>query len=758
MSSRFGRAVTTSLLGTLVATSALVAAAWGWFDQAILSDLPTDLSDLRTFRPLTACEIADKDGAVVDSFYLERRFWVELDSLPDHVWQSFIAAEDQHFFEHPGIDLIGITRAVLANFRSGDKTQGGSTLTQQLVKNLLLSPEKSYVRKIKEIVLSWRLERELTKREILQLYVNFVFLGSGNYGVEAAARDYFGRPAKDLDAGEAALLAGLVPAPSRYSPRRDPEIAKWRRSLVLGRMVDEGWIDPVDAIDYDDAPVLSTERGGGEVRGDATAYVTMVRREIRRLFGPDEPFTRGMRIVTAYDPAVQRAAIEATDRAMSDHLERQGPRAVLDRAYQGDAPPDPIEPCFVARVPRGKDLGALETATRTWVLRSPDRSASVFDERQGMPRPLGSQVWGGELLAVCRDGDGDAVVLDRRPWAQSAAVVVENATGAIVAITGGSDVTLEGFVRGAQARRQPGSSFKPYVYGTALAHGRTQLDTVIDAPLFLPAGGGKVWSPKNYGGGFAGAVTLRRAMASSLNTVAVRLALEVGPAEIARVAKGLGVKTPLRTDLTMALGSSEVTPLDQAMGYAALARLGVPVEPVWISRVEDGTGEVVGRAGGPMLLESGTTRILPGAPGARVLPAGVAYELVDVLREVVRAGTARRAWVEGYDRAGKTGTTNNCVDAWFVGTTPRYTVAVWVGTDGTGTLGERETGGKAALPAWISIVDALPDQQGLQFPVPDDAVRVQTSSGLLGFVRGEVPDEALPGVRRVDGPLPALPR
>lgn len=738
--------------------SALVAAAWGWFDRTVLSDLPTDLADLRHYRPLTACEIADRDGNTVDSFYLERRFWVDLDTLPDHVWQSFIAAEDQHFFEHPGIDLLGITRAGVANFRSGAKTQGGSTLTQQLVKNLLLSPEKSYVRKLKEIVLSWRLERELTKREILQLYVNFVFLGSGNYGVEAAARDYFGRPAKDLDPGEAALLAGLVPAPSRYSPRRDPEIARWRRSLVLGRMVDEGWLDPVDAIDYDDAPVLAVERGGGEVLGDATAYVTLVRREIRRLFGPDEPFTRGMRILTGYDPAVQHVAVAATEAATRKHLERQGPRAVLDRAYRGDDPPDPVDACFVARVPRDKDFGRLRTATRTWTLRPKDHWANVFDERAGRPAPLHQQVWGGELLAVCREGDGDAVTLDRRPWAQSAAAVVENATGRIVAITGGSDVTLEGFVRGAQARRQPGSSFKPYVYGSALAHGRTQLDAVVDGPLYLPAGGGKVWSPKNYGGGYAGKVTLRRAIASSLNTVAVRLALEVGPAEIARVARSLGVKTPLRTDLTMALGSSEVTPLDQAMAYSSIARLGVPIEPVWIGKVLDGEGEVLGEAGGPMRSEGGTTRILPGAPGKRVLEPGVAYELLDMLREVVRAGTARRAWVEGYDRAGKTGTTNNCVDAWFVGTTPLYTVAVWVGTDGTGTLGESETGGRAALPAWIEIVDALPDQKGLQFPVPDDAVRVRTASGVLGFVRGNVPRDALPAVWHGDGPLPELPR
>jgi penicillin-binding protein 1A len=386
-SSRFGRAVTTALLGTLVASSALVAAGWEWFDRTVLSDLPADLSDLRNFRPLTACEIADKDGVTLDSFYLERRFWVDLDTLPDHVWQSYIAAEDQHFFEHPGIDLLGITRALLANFRAGGKTQGGSTLTQQLVKNLLLTPEKSYVRKLKEIVLSWRLERELTKREILQLYVNFVFLGAGNYGVEAAARDYFGRSAKDLDPGEAALLAGLVPAPSRYSPRRDPEIARWRRSLVLGRMVDEGWIDPVDAIDYDDAPVLTAEKGGGEVRGDATAYVTMVRREIRRLFGPDEPFTRGMRIVTAYDPAVQRAAIRSTEQAVTDHLARQGPPRRPRPRVQGRRPAGPGG--HLLRGARAAGQGPRRAAHRHAHLGAPQRRPVGVGVRRARRPPAG---------------------------------------------------------------------------------------------------------------------------------------------------------------------------------------------------------------------------------------------------------------------------------------------------------------------------------------------------------------------------------
>ncbi len=737
-------------LGAVVAAGAF---GWARFDRVILSDLPEDLSELRDFRPLTAVEILDRNGARIDSFYLERRYWVSLDALPKHVWAAFVSAEDQAFFAHRGIDLGAIARALLANWRAGDEVQGGSTLTQQLVKNLLLTREKSYTRKLKEIVLAWRLERELSKNEILQLYLNYVFLGAGNYGIEAAARDYFGVPAAELDPGEAALLAGLVPAPSRYNPRRDPELARWRRSLVLARMVDDGVIDAIDAIDLDDAPVLRTERITGDDMGASTAYVSQVRREVRRLFGPETPFKVGLRLRTPYDPAIQRVAVDATEEAVRSHLERQGPRVVLERS-NGPLPADTTEACFPARVPGDRRLDALRTETATFPLRREEHWSVAFDERVARGVALRQQLRGGELLAVCRNGDG-TVSLDRLPWSESAAIVVENATGRVVAATGGTDTVLEGFVRSTQARRQPGSSFKPYVFAAALEAGRTQMDVVTDAPLFLPAGGGKIWSPKNYGGGFAGPVTLRRALAGSLNSVAVRLALEVGPSEVARIARSLGVKTPLRTDLTMALGSSEVTPLDQAMAFAAIARMGVPVEPVWIDEVGSGEGEVLSLAGDTIELE-GLPAELPGRPGPRAIDAGVAYELVDMMREVVRAGTARRAYADGLDRAGKTGTTNDFVDAWFVGFTPEHTVAVWIGTDGVATLGEDETGGRAALPAWLRIVQALPDQTGQRFAIPDEAIVVPASVGLLGFRRGHVPSAVLPRMRSGPGPLPQL--
>jgi len=392
----------------------------------------------------------------------------------------------------------------------------------------------------------------------------------------------------------------------------------------------------------------------------------------------------------------------------------------------------------------------------------------VFDEREDIAhgRPLSSQLGGGELLSVChtqpssdpkKPGGGNVVKIDNRPWSQSAAVVIENKTGRVIAITGGNDVTLEGFVRGAQAHRQPGSSFKPYVYASALEHGHTQLDVFQDAPIYLPAGNGTMWAPKNYGGGYSGPVTLRQAIARSLNTVSVRITLESGPTEVARIAHALGVKSPLRTDMTLALGSSEVTPLDQATAYSSIARLGVPIEPRFLDQVMDGDDHLLAVAGGKMKLADGSEVQLPGAPGPRALPANVVYQLIDLMRNVVQNGTGRKVYDPNYDRAGKTGTTSNCVDAWFAGYTPLYTVIVWTGTDGSGSLGASETGGKASLPAWKEIIDALPDQKGLQFAVPDEVVRIDTDQGLLGFARGHAPAKVMTKVYAGTGPLPPLP-
>ena len=767
-----------SARATALLVATVVAAAGGgaaWLQVTILSELPADLSTFRDWRPPTSCRVFGADGQLIDEFYVERRIWVDIDDLPDPVWQAFVAAEDRRFFEHPGVDMLGIARAILVNLQSDGPSQGGSTITQQLVKNLIVGDERSYERKIKEAWLAGRLERELTKREILQLYLNFVFLGSGNYGVEAAARDYFGVSAADLDPGQAALIAGLIPAPSRYSPRKNPEMAREKRAAVLRWMVEEGYVDPIDAIDYASDPVLYTPQGRGKNAAVANAYVTMVRREIRRVVGAEAAFREGLSVRTPYDADLQEVAVAAVEDALEAHRRRQGLRPVATRL-----PPDAIPAfllraeglraegpkagdCFPAVVGYERDLGALQAGGRRFPLAPDVWDTPVFTGLETGPKPFRQTLDGGEVVQVCLGDDG-ALRFDERPWAEGAAVVVENATGRVLAVTGGYDTEIEGFVRATQARRQPGSSFKPYVYAAALRDGLTQLSIVQDAPLFLPGGNGKMWSPKNYSGGYAGAIPLRKALAASLNTVSVRLALQVGPAAIAQLARDAGVQTPLRQDITIALGSSEVTPLDQAMGYTTLARLGVPVDPVWIDAIHDVHGQMVGERGGPIVLppsQPGGSPIalgtLPGAPKPRVLDAGVAYETLDMLREVVRSGTARKANLPGTDRAGKTGTTNDYVDAWFVGMTPRYTIAVWIGTDGTQTLGDSETGGRTALPAWMAIAAALPEPTSEHFPVPDAVALIPAADRWVGVRRGHLPTASLPPRRDPgDAPLPRL--
>ncbi|MCB9655660.1 MAG: PBP1A family penicillin-binding protein [Deltaproteobacteria bacterium] len=754
-----------------------------WFDRNILQTLPSDLSSLREWRPPISCQVYDAAGVLVDEFYLERRMWIHLDELPPHVKNAFVAAEDRRFYEHQGIDLLGIVRAFWVNLQSGTVRQGGSTITQQLVKNILNDKARSYQRKLREAVLAWRLEKELSKDEILEVYINYVYLGSGNYGVEAAARDYFGVPAALLDAGQAALLAGLVPAPSVYAPARYPDRAKRRREIVLMTMEDAGFIGRGEASRYLDDPasypveLLERDRVG-------VSYVTQVRRELRAIYGSDVAVQVGLKVYTPLDQRVQAVAEEAVQEALLAHTDRQGHRSTVKHlarpeweAFLARAPGLRRDPatgaverpergdCFDALVGDPVDLDQLRAGPWRFALNPLDRQARIrvtYDERLGRPpstERLESSVQAGDVLRVCQITE-DTVGLDPRPSAEGAALVMENATGRILALVGGYQSTLEGFVRATQARRQPGSSFKPYVYTQALLQGRTQLDVVVDSPLSLPGAAGRRWAPKNYGGRYFGPITIRRALAKSLNSVAIRLLLEVGADAVVSRAAALGVRSPLRADPTLALGSSEVTLLDQVRAYSALARMGIAMEPVYIDKVIGPKGRVIGVAGRvvPDANEDGDTDwpLLPGPSPRRALPAAVSYEIVDMMGEVVRAGTARRAFKRGYERAGKTGTTNNNVDAWFVGFTPRYTVGVWVGTDGNESLGDKETGGRAALPAWISIVEALPASPDDAFPVPDDAVLVESEGQWVGLVRGSVPAAYAPYRDPGRAPLPAL--
>ncbi len=776
--------------------------AWDWFDREILSTLPPDLGRETDFRIPCSVQVYDSAGERVDSFYLERRVWVPIDQLPEHVWQAFVASEDRRFFEHRGVDPIGIARALAVNLRGGETRQGGSTITQQLVKNLLVGKERSYRRKLREAVLAYRLDDELDKMQLLELYVNFIALGSGNYGVEAAAQDYFGVSARELDVGQAAMLAGLVPAPSRYSPRHDPQLAAQRRENVLRLMVQQGFTTPAEASRHLADPVVVPRTSAS--KGLNAAYLTETRREIRRLFGGELAYAEGLQVHTPLDSRVQRIAEEAVRDGLSELEARQGARGPVRRIPEearagflarGDGLPLDAQTRAVRAPVAGECFsvvaddatGAVSAGPFRFALHPDDLSARVRTGIGTPARPLAEVLARGDVLDACMPQDAaptsPPVVRRRaRPWAESAAVVLENATGNVVALVGGYDVGLEGFVRATQALRQPGSSFKPFVYATALRGGMRQVDTVVDAPFSIPGTNGLPWSPRNYDGEYHGVIPLRKALALSLNTVAVRLAHTHGIDAVTRLATDLGVRTPLRSDLTVALGSSEVTPMDLASAYASLARMGIRIDPAWITRVEDRNGRVLARAGEriafvrpsfpwgggalpPRNAPPGDTASrgagrLPGGAGVRVMDAGTAYVMVDMMRNVFYAGTAKKGQREGMDFGGKTGTTSGFVDAWFVGFSPRYTVAVWVGTDGTASLGDKETGGKAALPTWSRIMEALPNVPGERFPVPDDAVLVPAvpdvrGTAWLGFVRGTVPHDVLPTPALRDGaPLP----
>lgn len=741
-SSRLKRVVAIALrLAVVLTVVVLVSAGLGyrWFSANILEGLPDDLTHYRDWVPLTNVTVHDSDGQLIDTFHVERREWVALDTLPDHVWQAFVAAEDRRFFQHPGVDALGITRALATNLISGETRSGASTLTQQLVKNLLVGSERSYKRKLREAVLAWRLERSLGKQRILELYINYVALGSGNYGVQAAANDYFGLPASELDVGQAALIAGLVPAPSAYSPRVWPEVSVQRRNLVLGRMIRAGYLTPDEAAAFYERPVIVPQRIAMQADINA-AYLTETRREIRRSFGLEFPFQAGLTVDTALRQDLQRVTVRAAQDATDAHVQRQGIRW---SPKPGATPSTSSEPCFLARATVTRRDVQMQAADAVFTLQEP---GPMVHTDEG-PRPFRSGLATGQVFQVCRTDVAEIVAVPVHPWAQAAIVVVHTATGEVVASAGGREVPLEGFDRVTQARRQPGSSFKPFVYAAAMDAGRMQTDIMSDLPLNLPGGNGKTWSPRNYGGGFAGPMTLRSALARSTNTIAIRLALDVGIGRVVRLAKALGVRTPLREDPTVALGSSEVTPLDMAVAYTGLVRGGVPTDPVWIRSVQTVDNGPSARAGEDLHVGTESIR-LAGGLKPRVISSAAAHQVVDMMRAVVTSGTARRAYVPGLDRGGKTGTTNDFVDAWFVGFTANHVIAVWVGTDGVASLGASETGGRAALPAWMAVADALDEPMGATVPLPADIAMVRRPEGQVAL-----PWSSLAG----KGPLPPTP-
>jgi len=645
-----------TLLGLLV-----VGAAALWAFTILPRSLPS-VTALETLQPIQGTKIYDDNDEPITELHVERRILVPLAQIPQSLRDAILATEDRRFYSHWGIDPVGVARAIIQNYRRGRIVEGGSTITQQLTKVLFLTPDKSLERKIKEAVLALELERRYSKDRILEMYLNQVYFGHGSYGVEAAARAYFGKSVSELTVRESALIAGLPRAPTNYSPFDRPEAAKRRREVVLRRLVDFGSIKDEEAkrLAKSDLGLIPPERR----RTTGQYFIDFVQQTLEAKYGPDLVLKGGLNVYTTVNPTMQLTAEQSL---------REGLKALQGRTAQ-----------------------ATTSAAGT--------------------RP------------------GEAP--------EGAVVTVEPQTGYVKAMVGGSDFFRSEFNRAVQAKRQPGSAFKPFIYIAALEAGFTPASQIEDSPVSFAVGkNGQVWKPENYDRKFRGSTTLQQALEESVNVVTVKLQERIGLAKTIQVARRLGISSPLDVNLSLALGTSDVSLLEMTSAYGALANQGTWIPPVTIRYVTDAQGK---------LLEEHVPE------GREAVAPETAYVITQMLRGVVERGTGQAAKGLGRPVAAKTGTTNDYSNAWFVGFTPRLATGVWVGYDRPRSLGKDETGSRVAVPIWVTYMGkVLGDTPKEDFQVPEHVVSMLVDEDPSGeclrpvpmaFIRGTESGMACNGV------------
>ncbi len=761
----------------------LVAMGVGFLYYKIAPDLPDveSLSDVQLQMPL---RIYTADGDLISEYGEKRREPVLISAVPENLKNAIIASEDKRFYTHPGVDYQGLMRAALHLIKTGKKGPGGSTITMQVARNFFLTRDKTYARKITEIFLSLKIESKLVKDQILELYINKIYLGNRSYGFAAAAKVYYGKSISDINLAEASMLAGLPKAPSRFNPIVNPERAVERRNYVLGRMLD---LDMIDQAQYDETVALPASASLHYSKPEAEAnYVgEMVRARVEQLYG-EEWATAGFNVYTTIKSDAQRAANQALRGALFDYERRhgyRGPLASLDANVMAD--PELLIEALDGFSTHGDILPAA-------VIAVDEQSASVIVESGSeFIIPFEDVEWAREYIEVDNRGDeitavnqvlavGDVIQLQelpdgsvrfvQEPKMEAAFVALEPATGAIHALVGGFDYYRSKFNRATQARRQPGSTFKPFIYSAALEAGDTAATIYNDAPVVFhdDALEGE-WRPRNYSGRFYGPTRLREALVKSQNLVSVRVLREIGIEYAVEYAQRFGFQAEhLPEDLSLSLGSASVTPIELASAFAVFANGGYRVQPHFIERIEDPRGDMLYTTPKIVLCddcdvaeenplqaemavteeEADTAQKKPeedsdslladtrldiiNAP--RVIGEANAYIMNSMMREVVTRGTARRAGeaLKRKDLGGKTGTTNNQLDAWFTGYNSSVVAAAWIGSDGLEPLGRREAGGIAALPMWTSyIAETLKDVPEDDLSTPDsiESIRIDRRTG-----------------------------
>jgi penicillin-binding protein 1A len=736
------RVVIGVLAGAVLVMACTVAVFW----YAWSSNLPY-IGVLEDYRPPTITEIYGRDHRLIGRFWEERRILVQLDELPPYLIRAFVAAEDARFFEHEGLDIFGIARAMINNVLAGRIEQGGSTITQQVARSLLLKDaEKTYKRKAREALLSLQIEKRFTKDRILFLYVNQIYLGHGAYGVGAAAMVYFNKKPRDLTLAESALLAGLPQAPSRYSPVAHLDRAKVRQRYVLERMVAEGYITRAEMNSaFAERLAIAPEEGNPFQN---TAYFTEhVRRTLLDKYGKDLLYRGGLKVYTTLDFQMQEAATAALMKGLRELDKREGYRGPIrrlneeeisrsrqtfrDSSEKGRLATGDLTEALVERLDDLGQFAVLLLANRESALlplsrmrwaRPSNPEAAYYAASIKRPSEVLSP---GDMVLVrveekARPPFVWEVALEQEPEIQGALFCLEPETGKVRAMVGGRSFEVSQFNRAVQSRRQPGSAFKPIIYAAALDFGMSPADVILDAPYIAEeTEASEEWKPKNYSEKFEGPTLLRTALAKSRNVITVKILRKIGVDYVIKYAANLGIGSPLTPDLSLALGSSGVSLMELTRAYCVFANGGLVVEPLFVERVEDRNGQI---------LEENRMKL------REAISKETAFIMTDLMKAVIQEGTGWR--VRGLKRpaAGKTGTTNDLKDAWFIGYTPGLAAGVWVGYDDLRPMGKGETGSRAASPIWLDFMSSVLEGQPVSdFSVPQGVVfaKIDLATGLL---------------------------
>jgi penicillin-binding protein 1A len=762
------------LLAAFLATTVAAAIAV-WY---LIPGLPA-VDALRDMRLQVPMRVYTGDGVLIGEFGEKRRIPVSLTEVPDIVIKAFLDAEDDRFYEHPGVDWQGIIRATASELRRGDRGQGGSTITQQVARAYFLSPEKTYIRKIREMLLALKIEKELSKDEILALYLNTIFLGQRAYGIGAAAQVYYGKGLAELSLAEVATIAGIPPAPSAYNPVTGPKEAAKRRGYVLRRLLEKQHISR-EQYDAAMAEPIATRVHSMRLEAEAPDVAEMVRLQMVAKYGEEAAMTSGYRVYTTVDSKLQTAATRALRGSLMDYDRRHGYRGPERHV---DLPPNATELHWQQALRGTPVIGGLIPAL---VTRVDDQAVGAYtalhgpveigwrglswaapyidkDHRGRAPRKAADVLKVGDVIRVqldetvpeedakgakagekSKDAKQDGAPhwrLAQVPVVQGALVSISTSDGAIQAMVGGFDFQQSKFNRVTQALRQPGSNFKPFLYSAALDAGFTPASLINDAPVVFdtPGGVNPIWRPENYGGEYQGPTRLREALSASRNLVSIRLLSAIGIDYVADYARRFGFPNErLPRDLALALGTGVATPLEVVRGYSVFANGGYLVDPHLIKRIETSDGVLVMEAdpvrvcaecepvgSGPSTVADPMLR--PARVAPRVIGAENAWMMNSMMQDVIKAGTARRALaLKRKDLAGKTGTTNEQRDAWFSGFNANVATTVWVGFDQVQPLGKDETGARAALPMWMNYMSvALEGMEEATMPQPQDLVTVR---------------------------------